>query len=200
MNKTKFIILIKWVYFVISMLSLSSVITVTQAVDDLSKYIFIVETDGYSKFILEKFDTNYVNIDIIDTNIDLFAQNSVEKLEQITIQIEKEIEDEQKRKSQRIFIPISYSNDEIVRKICDVFVSNCDEALTIVRYESGFNPNAISHTGDYGLFQINCYWHRNKFSGDCYALLDIDSNIRVAKQIYDAQGWRPWVTSKYLYR
>lgn len=200
MNRTTFVILIKWVYFVISMLSLSSVITVTQAVDDLPKYIFIVETDGYSKFILEKFDQNHVNIDIIDAKIDLFAQNSLEKLEQITIQIEKEIEEEQKRKSQKIFIPTYYSNDEIVRKICDVFVSNCNEALTIVRYESGFNPNAISHTGDYGLFQINCYWHRNKFSGDCYALLDIDTNIRIAKQIYDAQGWRPWVTAKYLYR
>ena len=183
------------------MLSLSSVITVTQAVDDLSKYVFIVETHGYSKFTLEELDHSSVDISaLMDESISLLFHSSEEKLDQISSQVQKEIEEEQKKRSQMAFIPISYSNEEIVRKICDVFDNNCNEALTIVRYESGYNPNAISHTGDYGLFQINCYWHRNKFSGDCYALLDIDTNIRVAKQIYDVQGWRPWVTSRYLYK
>jgi hypothetical protein len=44
---------------------------------------------------------------------------------------------------------------------------------------------------DIGVFQINAHAHRNKATAD--QLRDCRVNIHVAKQIYDASGWNPWV-------
>lgn len=48
-------------------------------------------------------------------------------------------------------------------------------------------------TLDNGLFQINDI-HEWRFKGDKF---DPFENARVAKQIYDEQGWRPWTAKKY---
>lgn len=60
--------------------------------------------------------------------------------------------------------------------------------------ESGLKPYALnskdSHkgcTGSYGIFQIGCL-HET----DPNLLYDIEYNIKRAKEIYDAEGWRPW--------
>ena len=47
-------------------------------------------------------------------------------------------------------------------------------------------------TRDYGTMQINSC-HSDKVNGDLNALLDEETNIRVAKQIRDSwQGWNAW--------
>lgn len=54
---------------------------------------------------------------------------------------------------------------------------------------------------DVGLFQINAYWHCGKIGmpngNECVnALKDPDTNLMVARQIYEAQGWTPWYGRK----
>jgi hypothetical protein len=55
---------------------------------------------------------------------------------------------------------------------------------------------------DVGLFQINAYWHCGKInlprsSAACIKQLqDPAVNLAVARQIYEAQGWSPWVARK----
>jgi hypothetical protein len=91
-----------------------------------------------------------------------------------------------------------YSTEEIKTKICQVFVNNCNEALIIAFRESGYRQFAVSKTNDYGVFQMNCRWQKRRVGGNCNNFFDVDTNIRVAKQIYDEQGWNPWTTKKYL--
>ena len=86
----------------------------------------------------------------------------------------------------------------IKKRICEVFGSQCNNALIIAKYESSFRTGVISRTGDYGLFQINCRWQGHRVGGNCSALLDLETNLRVAKQIFNEQGWNPWYTKKFL--
>ena len=92
----------------------------------------------------------------------------------------------------------TWTKEQIQARICQVFGSECQNALIIAKNESGFRPWAISKTNDYGVFQINCRWQKRRVGGDCTKFLDVETNIRVAKQIYDEQGWNPWTTKKYL--
>jgi len=62
-------------------------------------------------------------------------------------------------------------------------------AYAIAIAESGLNCKRVSKTKDYGLFQINQV-HLPKFKEDKF---DCYENARVAKKIYDASGWNPWV-------
>lgn len=89
------------------------------------------------------------------------------------------------------------TKDEIKDYICKVFGDKCNEALIIANAESGFRADAISKTNDYGVFQLNCRWQKKRIGGDCRKFLDPITNINIAKQIYNEQGWNPW-TTKYL--
>jgi hypothetical protein len=65
-------------------------------------------------------------------------------------------------------------------------------AYAIAKAESGLNCSQISQTSDYGLYQIHLplhQWRFDKFGGKWDNCWD---NARVAKQIYDEQGWSPW--------
>lgn len=84
------------------------------------------------------------------------------------------------------------------QRICEVFGEQCENALIIAKYESGFKNNIVSKTNDYGLFQLNCRWQGRRVGGDCTKFFDFETNLRVAKQIYDEQGWNPWYTKIYL--
>jgi hypothetical protein len=91
------------------------------------------------------------------------------------------------------------TQDQIKKRICEVFGSQCKNALIIAQHESSFNPKALSYTDDYGVMQVNCGWHAAKVGGDCTKLYDVETNLRVAKQIYDDSGWKAWATEKFLY-
>lgn len=87
---------------------------------------------------------------------------------------------------------------EIVRKY---FGDIADEALTCFKSESGLRPTAINYsnrngTWDIGLAQVNTI-HCGKVGAtnreDCKnKLLDLETNVRIAKQIYDGRGFNAW--------
>lgn len=70
--------------------------------------------------------------------------------------------------------------------------------LCIARYESGFDPSVINTnrngSKDYGLFQINDRWWKEKCDLD--KLLDPAYNTKCAKIVYDIQGLEAWVAYK----
>ena len=71
----------------------------------------------------------------------------------------------------------------------EVFGPDAPMALAIAQAESGLNCGAHSPTNDGGLFQINLDWHIAKFGHE--SPYDCLANARVAKEIFDAQGWSP---------
>lgn len=68
-------------------------------------------------------------------------------------------------------------------------------ARAVCTAESGLNPSSISPTHDYGLCQINQV-HRKRVGGDLQKLLDPETNIRVASDIWREQGFSPWSVFK----
>lgn len=99
----------------------------------------------------------------------------------------------------RIAIDYPQTDKEYVKqRVCAVFAEHCAEALIIAFHESGYRTNAVSATGDYGVMQLNCRWQKRRVGGDCTRFLDLETNLRVAKQIFNEQGWNPWSTKKYL--
>jgi len=77
-------------------------------------------------------------------------------------------------------------------------------AMRIMSAENGAgNPNAIGQNSDrhrskdYGLFQINDYWQRDRFQ-DVNELLDPETNVRLAAEIWRDGGWGLWTTAKRL--
>lgn len=103
----------------------------------------------------------------------------------------------------RTAIDYAQIDKEYVKKrICEVFGSECSNALIIAFKESGYRTNASSSgyfsTANLGVFQINCRWQKNRVGGDCLKLFDLETNLRVAKQIYNEQGWKPWSTKVFL--
>jgi soluble lytic murein transglycosylase-like protein len=69
----------------------------------------------------------------------------------------KFIEKKLKSKQEKTYynVPLSSELQQYVHKLCVQY--NVDEKLVyaVMKTESGFNPNKISKTGDYGLAQIN---------------------------------------------
>lgn len=75
--------------------------------------------------------------------------------------------------------------------IREVFGPDAPMALAIAQAESGLDCGIDSLTSDSGLFQIHLPVHLEKFGGR--SVYDCRANAEVAKQIFDAQGWNPWV-------
>lgn len=78
------------------------------------------------------------------------------------------------------------------------FGADADVARAIAMAESGLNSQAINHqdghrgcTGSYGTFQIACL-HTKTYGVTIKDLLDEETNIRIASDIYKKQGWTPW--------
>lgn len=51
----------------------------------------------------------------------------------------------------------------------------------IISVESNFNSDAVSHTGDYGLMQVNKYWWEHKFDWD--RILEPEYNVKAGYYI-----------------
>lgn len=80
-----------------------------------------------------------------------------------------------------------------------------ENALLVCNWESGFNSKAINHntdkhrSTDRWLFQINDYYHKNK-----YAWMDIfnpDVNVKIASQIFKEawNSWKPWYAARKIW-
>ena len=77
------------------------------------------------------------------------------------------------------------------------FGSEANIARAIAQAESGMNPGAVSEpnwngTRDYGIMQVNSC-HADKVGGNLELLKDLETNLRVSKEIRDSwQGWTAW--------
>lgn len=87
--------------------------------------------------------------------------------------------------------------ETLVALVRDTFPEDPETAVRIVSCESGWNPAAVSHTDDHGLFQIHAPIHLGP--GGVAAglsredLHDPATNVRVARILFDQSGWQPWV-------
>lgn len=82
------------------------------------------------------------------------------------------------------------------------------KARCIILRESGGNPDAISATGDYGLFQINRAAHQTNFQNRYHVpfypnILSVSYNARYARYLYDyykragMNPFTPWNGGRY---
>ena len=74
-----------------------------------------------------------------------------------------------------------------IARIHRIWGENAEMAISIAKAESGLRCGAVSPTNDYSIFQLNIV---HSWRGD---ITDCTENIKIAKQIFDEQGWRPWV-------
>ena len=67
---------------------------------------------------------------------------------------------------------------------------DCAKAYRVMLCESRGDPTAYN-AGNYGLFQLNAI-HRARVGGDLSLFYDPETNVRVAYDLWSAQGWAPW--------
>ena len=88
----------------------------------------------------------------------------------------------------QVNVPDAVSVEVMIRR---TFKQDAKMALAVFKAESGLRCNAVSSTGDIGPAQINAKWHSKRGN-----LFNCKDNIRVAKEIFDEQGFTPWVAYK----
>jgi hypothetical protein len=82
--------------------------------------------------------------------------------------------------------------------IRDEFDGHADDALRVASCESKFDPNAY-YGGAVGVFQIMASahdWRVKKVRGR--DLHDARTNIRVARHLFEEQGWQPWTCARIV--
>jgi hypothetical protein len=88
------------------------------------------------------------------------------------------------------------SKEEISAYIKQVFGKHSDEALAVARCESGVSADHINinkdGSMDFSTFQINST-HARRFGS--WFKANWMENVRVAKVLFDEQGWNPWLAS-----
>lgn len=104
----------------------------------------------------------------------------------------------------------SRTRDIVLYYINKYFGNQADKAIKVFTCESGLNPGA-NHTNapglgtDSGISQLNSVYQSKRFEkmfpgiGFSTGAHDIDMNLKVAKAIFDEQGFQPWVCAKILH-
>lgn len=88
----------------------------------------------------------------------------------------------------------------IEEKIRQAFPEDAEMAIKVAKCESSLQPDRIGDTHlakpSIGLFQINQIWH----DFDTETLLNVDENIKIAKQIYERSGknWNRWTCGRLI--
>lgn len=88
---------------------------------------------------------------------------------------------------------------DIEKYICEKFGQDCLTALAVAEAESGMREDALnSNDGsprnvDVGVFQINLKYHEHREGCSLGELTDPYKNVDCAYQIYQEQGFEPWV-------
>lgn len=86
-----------------------------------------------------------------------------------------------------------------------IFAGEVGKATAIAQCESEMDVNAVSHTNDHGLFQINePTWNRPDHSDEVarwigkhwHLRYDPAVNAIMAKKIRDKYGWKMWECNK----
>jgi soluble lytic murein transglycosylase-like protein len=78
------------------------------------------------------------------------------------------------------------------------FGKRADEALNVARCESKLQPKALSRSGARGIFQIMPVhsWRIARVRGK--DLWDPKTNIKVARHLFDDEGWGPWSCARIV--
>jgi hypothetical protein len=91
-------------------------------------------------------------------------------------------------------------NDKVEKQIVKVFGSDCKMALAVSQAENGTRecarvsqPNS-NGSHDTGVFQINDIHLKKGYTRKDFQ--NCFTNIKVAKAIFDQQGWGPWSVYK----
>ena len=131
-------------------------------------------------------------------------ENTIQKLEQDKIQLNKELEAKRETKPVAktkevskpapVNVAVPVGKDALVAAVYATFGKD-SRLLTLVNCESGWNTQATGYDGapyyqyNYGLFQVaSTHGYSASYLYNPY------NNIKVAKQIYLAQGWGAWPT------
>jgi hypothetical protein len=84
------------------------------------------------------------------------------------------------------------------------FGKDADKVEKVMNCESGLSNQTINtKSGDYGLYQINKYWHKERFE-KMYGVKfevgvhDWDLSSKYAKFLYDSSGLGPWVCARIV--
>jgi hypothetical protein len=90
-----------------------------------------------------------------------------------------------------VYVTVYELPQTIEEEIRAVFGKDAEDAIKVAKCESGMRADAKNHnnngSSDGGVFQINSvHGIRAKW------LSNPSINIRVAKQLFDEQGWTPW--------
>jgi hypothetical protein len=88
-------------------------------------------------------------------------------------------------------------NRSVTSIIAEKFGEYADQATKVAFCESRLNREAISPTGDYGVFQINKRTWFKKYLLDDESALFATENVAVAWDIFKSNGysWRAWYSS-----
>lgn len=66
--------------------------------------------------------------------------------------------------------------------------------LAVANCESGLRQDAVSHTNDFGVMQINkATWHEIANELELDYQNNEDDNLKMARYIYEVQGRNAWV-------
>lgn len=83
---------------------------------------------------------------------------------------------------------------DVEYKIRMAFPEDWETMLAVANCESGLRQNIVSHTNDYGLFQINeKSWDSVAQGMGLDYKNNIDDNIKMAQHVYKVQGRNAWV-------
>lgn len=110
----------------------------------------------------------------IDTSVSLIAKPVIEK------------------KPPPVFTGMGSNVEQWRGLVQSYFGDQTENALCVMLYESGGNPNAISPTTDYGLMQIHAPLWAEPYGVSYQDLLDPNTNMSIAKSIWDTYGWSAW--------
>jgi hypothetical protein len=90
--------------------------------------------------------------------------------------------------------PQTVPTDEVITLLQQYFPDNWQTMYEIAKKESDLDPmayNPESHkscAGSFGILQVGC----SNYSGNPKDLFDPETNIRIARQVYDKQNYGAW--------
>lgn len=95
--------------------------------------------------------------------------------------------------------PCARASDDFGRAVCEISVAfgpNTGAAYRVAMCETGQTLDARAEGADLerGLMQLHPI-HRERIETMGYTwgqMYEVQANLRVAKAIYDEQGWQPW--------
>ena len=99
--------------------------------------------------------------------------------------------------SYEVVIEVPTSTAPTIQELIIKYFPENPEALDIFRCESNLNPEAQNlkdpFGGSHGVAQVNgIHGH------PVVTLLDPNENLRIAKELFDKESWKPWSCAKIL--